>query len=1077
MATHYAQGTLIWIKHDEEVWVQAEIVTSNDKEIIVKTADQPDGRITLGPNEPIFLRTSDVFTSEGLSVLDDLTQLTHLHEPAVLSSLQNRFDIDKIYTFTGPILIALNPFKSIPGLYAEEFMREFMTTKKVTKPHVYNTSNASYRGICDRKKSQTVLISGESGAGKTETTKYVMKFLALAGSMNDEVTSVEKQVLESNPLLEAFGNARTLRNDNSSRFGKFIELQFTAGDGTETATVQTGMSGERMRLCGARIQTYLLEKVRVGDQQEGERNYHVFYEACKAAASIGGSAVEYSYPTVYKKDPVRDVKVSLEGFSDLGNYHFLTRSTCKSLNNVDDIKMFEERIHAMVTIGIPDVDINNVFKMIAATLNLGNTKFDAPANNSEGSMIMSECEKSFSTVCKLLGVGRDALEKALCNVTRVTREGRITSPVSVRMAAENRDALAKAIYGMVFQFIVKQTNLSIGYVENVKLFVGVLDIFGFECFKMNSFEQLCINFTNERLQQFFNQFVFKLEEQIYQREGIAWDPLDFPDNQDAVDILQARTTGIFSILDEECVVPQGSDQGFCNKLMKAHKGHRRFDEIKQKPSWFIVKHFAGPVAYCTDTFLDKNKDQLNLDIVECVGASPNEFVVNLFKNDVKYSEILTKPADDGAAAVGKKKKKYSVSSEFKDQLTSLMEIVDTTEPHFIRCIKPNPQNLPDLYERKSVTEQLRYGGVLQVVQVSRAGYPVRINHQECWDDYKVIGAATVLSGLKHIDDGKLRVQKLLEHLSAELNIPTSNHGGSWAVGKTMVFFKLAAYERLKFARLELLIRSTTLIQANWRRKVRRDMYKGICVFTRHLQAILRGKQARIDLNQRRKQFNVTKIQSHMRRKLASKTYTATLAKVVKLQSFLRGRKGRKMAAEYKLHVSARKIQRQWRRRSEQKVYNLLRTAVYVTQQRWRMHNAKSQMKKLKQEAKEVGVLMAKSQKNEEAAAEARKKCAEELKAPVLGQPVWSTKQSHLLRPEKYDLNRNGILRGVRTIDFERVSTAVAALTRRDSTGISDHFYKEGYYIVFHKERKEHYLIFRSDVVKVVEKKFDFKVEL
>eukprot|EP00913_Durusdinium_trenchii_P032551 g30473.t1 len=246
MSNQYAQGTLIWVKHDEEVWIQA---------------------------------TSDVFTSEGLSVLDDLTQLTHLHEPAVLSSLQNRFDIDKIYTFTGPILIAVNPFKSIPGIYDEEVLSGFISTKPSTKPHVFNTSNASYRGICDRHKSQTVLISGESGAGKTETTKHVMKFLALAGSSDGQVTNVEKQVLESNPLLEAFGNARTLRNDNSSRFGKFIELQFRPGTDSGVKGAVQGMSGESLRLCGARIRHYLLEKVRVCEQQEGERNYHIFYEA------------------------------------------------------------------------------------------------------------------------------------------------------------------------------------------------------------------------------------------------------------------------------------------------------------------------------------------------------------------------------------------------------------------------------------------------------------------------------------------------------------------------------------------------------------------------------------------------------------------------------------------------------------------------------------------------------------------------------------------------------------------------------------------------------------------------------
>lgn len=984
MENHYAQGTLIWIKHEEEVWVQAEIVTSNDKEIIVKTNDDPDARIVLGPNEPVFLRTSDVFTAEGLSVLDDLTQLTHLHEPAVLSSLQNRFDIDKIYTFTGPILIALNPFKSIRGLYDEDVLRGFITTKPSPKPHVFNTSNCSYRGICDRQKSQTVLISGESGAGKTETTKHVMKFLALAGSEDGEVTNVEKQVLESNPLLEAFGNARTLRNDNSSRFGKFIELQFKSGDKKAAAAVQPGLSGNSSRLCGARIRTYLLEKVRVCDQQEGERNYHIFYEACAAAASLSGTST-YDYPKMLNPASVKEARsVDLTGFQDCGNFAFLTRSTCRTLKDVDDITMFEVRINAMQTIGISPDEITHILQVVAAVLHLGNTKFDAPPNNSEGSMVMQECSSSIDLAATLTGVARKDLEAALCNQTRVTRTERIRSPVNVRTAADNRDALARALYGMIFDFVVQIANTSIGYLNDVKLFVGVLDIFGFECFKMNSFEQVCINFTNERLQQFFNSFVFKLEEQLYEREGIPWDPLDFPDNQDAVDILQAKATGVFAILDEECMVPQGSDQGFCNKLIKQHKGHRRFDEIKTKPTWFVIKHFAGPVSYCTDGFLDKNKDQLSNDIIECMGGSKNDFVANLFKTDKKYAEILAPPAQDAADGPGRgaKKKKYTVSSEFKEQLSSLMDIVDLTEPHFIRCIKPNPQNEPDRYDRKAVTEQLRYGGVLQVVQVSRAGYPVRINHQECWDDYKVLCTPQVVAGLKHIDEAKIRAQKLLDYLTAELSIPKLAHGLSWAVGKSMVFFKLQAFERLKFARLELLIKSTTLIQACWRRKVKMRMYKAIQICTRHAQALLRLKQARMDLNRKRQLTAATKIQSQVRAHLQRRQYRRSFRLIVRLQAWRKGIIGRRQAKDYRLNFCASKIQRQWKRFLDQRIYDKLKKAIYIAQERLRLRMAKQQMQKLKKEAKEVGALMAKSHKAAEQANELRKR-NDELEAVQL----------------------------------------------------------------------------------------------
>jgi len=1019
MEATYAQGTLIWIKHEEEVWIQAEIVTSNDKEIIVKTDEDPDARIVLGPNEPVFLRTSDVFTSEGLSVLDDLTQLTHLHEPAVLSSLQNRFDIDKIYTFTGPILIALNPFKVIPGLYDEDVLKKFMTTEPSTKPHVFNTSNASYRGICDRHKSQTVLISGESGAGKTETTKFVMKFLAMAGAEDGDVTNVEQQVLESNPLLEAFGNARTLRNDNSSRFGKFIELQFRGG---QKVSLNTGAAGESCRLCGARIRTYLLEKVRVADQQEGERNYHIFYEACAAAASLSGTT-DYNFPQLLKKEKVKAERtISLEGYSDLGNFAYLTRSTCRTLKDVNDVEMFERRIAAMQTIGISDEDIGSIFRTVAAVLHLGNTKFDAPPNNSEGSMVMQECGDSIEMAAKLTGVERKDLEASLCMVTRVTRTERIRSPINVRQAADNRDSLAKALYGLIFNLIVHNTNLSIGFLEDVKLFVGVLDIFGFECFKMNSFEQLCINFTNERLQQFFNSFVFKLEEQLYEREGIPWDPLDFPDNQDAVDILQAKTTGVFAILDEECVVPQGSDQGFNNKLIKQHKGHRRFDEIKTKPTWFVIKHFAGPVGYCTDGFLDKNKDQLSNDIIECMGNSNVDFIKNLFRNDKKYAEAFTKPGEE-ASKTGSKKKRITVSSEFKDQLTSLMDIVDLTEPHFIRCIKPNPQNEPDRYDRKAVTEQLRYGGVLQVVQVSRAGYPVRINHQECWDDYRVIATPSAVAGLKHIDDKKLRAQKLLEHLSTELSIPKPAHGLSWAVGKTMVFFKLSAFERLKFARLELLIKSTTLIQACWRRKVKMRMYKAVRLFTRHIQSLLRMKQAYLDLQKKRELLAVMKIQALSRCFVQKRKFRAIRAKIVHLQAWRRGITGRRNAKEWRKFSSACKIQAAWKRWQDQRVYKLLRAAITLAQERIRLVSAKKQMQKLKKEAKEVGALMAKSQKAAEQASELRRR-NEELEAIQL--QLQSEKKSLTSRIRQLEESIEGVQQNLSEVKEKAAEAAKLA---------------------------------------------------
>lgn len=948
MSAQYAPGTLIWARHEQEVWVPAEIISCSDREVVAKIegGGGESEVITFLAGEQLCLRSDETLTHSSGSAVDDLTRLTHLHEPAVLSALQLRFEGDCIYTLTGPILIALNPFKQIRGLYEDRVLHGFLDRAKPSvAPHVFNTACAAYRGICDRQTSQTVLISGESGAGKTENTKLAMKFLAIAGSAGGEVLRVERQVLESNPLLEAFGNARTLRNDNSSRFGKFIELQFQSLGRDPQASVRAGVPGVNCRLCGARIQTYLLEKVRVGDQQEGERNYHVFYEACAASVSKVKNAVPEG--------------VSLEGFAEVSRFAYLTRSSCRALKDVDDVDMFSRRIQAMQTIGIAPEDVNNVLRCVAAVLHLGNMKF-AAMENSDGSYVTSDSEDAVASVCHLTCVGRAQLEKALCSTTRITRGERICSPVGVRQASDNRDALARALYGLVFNFIVKMTNLSIGYDDSVKLFIGVLDIFGFECFKVNSFEQLCINFTNERLQQFFNQFVFKLEEQLYESEGIPWDPLDFPDNQDAVDLLQMRGSGIFALLDEECVVPAGSDQGFCNKLVRTHRGHRRLEELRTKAAWFVVNHFAGPVAYCTDSFLEKNRDQLSNDIIECMGASGNPFVISLFRGDSKFSEVLLSGSDPGNPEKGqqlqKRQRKYTVSSEFKDQLSSLMEIVDTTEPHFIRCIKPNALNVPDHYDRRSVTEQLRYGGVLQVVQVSRAGYPVRISFRECWDDFRLLLEREMLSVLNSSEaagDHQLRTQALLDHLSERFQLQQKGSAASWAVGRTMVFFKLAAFERLKYERLELLIRSATKVQAACRRCLCQRRYGLALACARHLQALLRSRSARMELLFRRRTAAATRLQAQGRCYVARRQRQRSLAAAGRMQRCWRGAVGRRAATAARRLRAGVRIQRRWRHRRERKVAAILDSAHVVARQRWDLQFCEQQVSKLKRNVQEV----------------------------------------------------------------------------------------------------------------------------
>ena len=482
----YASGTLVWIKDEDDVWKAGEVFGAADhseSELIVKTATGEP--ITIRISDPIHLRNVDEYSSSGLTVLDDLTQLTHLHEPAVLHSLQMRFDIDKIYSFCGPIVIAVNPFKRIPKLYDLETLKSFVQPKKHNaSPHVWSTANAAFRGICDQQESQTILISGESGAGKTETTKIVMKFLALAGAGEDGgMTEVERQVLESNPFLEAFGNSRTLRNDNSSRFGKFIELQFmpsSRGVHNVKKASKEGVAQSASRLCGARIQTYLLEKVRVTDQQEGERNFHIFYQCCAAFRRQGAM---YQYPDLLKGreeyQSAQPWELDLSAFGDCNEFVYLTRSSCCTLDGVDDAEEFERTVFAMQTMGNSLEEVGDILNAIAVVLHLGNIAFCAPKGNSEGSMV-NRGEGGFGKLAGLLGVDASSFEDSICTKIIKTAGEQVRSSNSIRVATDHRDSLARQIYGLTFNHIVDNTNRSIGYRKDVNLYCGVLDIFGFE---------------------------------------------------------------------------------------------------------------------------------------------------------------------------------------------------------------------------------------------------------------------------------------------------------------------------------------------------------------------------------------------------------------------------------------------------------------------------------------------------------------------------------------------------------------------------------------------------------------------
>lgn len=959
-------GTWVWVPDPDQVWRKAKVlgVTADNTSAIQLCYDGDSTDTIVFPADTVtYLCNEDFLSKNDVTSVDDLTQLPHLHEPAVLHALNTRFVEDHIYTLTGPILIAVNPFKPIPALYDFSTMQGYLdsTAHDVPTelpPHVFSIAAFAYRSLCSSKRSQTILISGESGAGKTESTKFVMKLLTLAGSEDwSRRSQVENQVLQSNPLLESIGNAKTLRNHNSSRFGKFIEMQFQL-------LPKPGQEMLTGRLVGASIHTYLLETVRVCQQMEGERNYHIFYQLCAAAASVAQSSDHlYRFPYLVSDPDAVACTFDLSHFKPFDQFRYLTKSSCSQLERINDLEEFEYTVLAMQTIGIPLKDQISLFDIVGAVLNLGNLLFEPCAEDSEASTVCDVSEVTLRDITRFLSLPDTAiLKKALTYRTIVAAGDTYTKPLLVREAEDSRDALARALYGTLFRKLVQETNQSIGYCPEVDLFCGVLDIFGFECFQLNSFEQLCINYTNERLQQFFNTFVFKCEEQLYTREGVGWSALDFPDNQDCVDLLEQKTIGVFSMVDEECVVPRGNDRSLVHKLKDKHKVNKRFGIINVKPDWFVIHHFAGPVPYCIEGFVEKNKDQLSQDLQHVIRASDNPFVVSLF------TDFLTRGHDDQGRGITARKRAVTVSSEFRQQLDQLMQSVGATDPHFIRCIKPNGMNVPSMFDRVAVTEQLRYGGVLQAVQVSRAGYPVRLSHRDALLDYLCLaGAGSFRDQLQttlresEAQNAKLKdaAQQLFDHLHSQLNLPKPAYcPKGWAVGETLVFFKQDVYAVLAEKRTLLRSVMATTIRRYWRGTLQRRYYLHLKACALLIQTLYRRHLAQKYLHTLRRERAAQRLQRSLRGYLARRRFKQLRDAVCRLQAVWRARHCRVVRRARLQDAMATRIQAAWRRYRKQRYFRQLRRATLLAQSRWRVIAAKRQLRQLRQQQREMSTLVA-----------------------------------------------------------------------------------------------------------------------
>ncbi|KAI9996698.1 hypothetical protein PInf_014441 [Phytophthora infestans] len=682
--------------------------------------------------------------------VDDLTQLIELDETTILSALETRFAEHKIYTNTGAILLAVNPFQKISNIYSKDTLAKYLLSFESRSssmrnkgsdpmpPHIYQVAGEAYKammlGLNGVMSDQSILVSGESGSGKTESTKFLMEYLAQAGAnnlaasvMGKSVEGIAAKVLQTNILLESFGNARTLRNDNSSRFGKFIKLHFTSGG----------------RLTGASIQTYLLEKVRLVSQSKGERNYHIFYEMAIGAAPAARKRWFLDPPKGHTMPPGDHGEVT-DATRQFLHYRNLNQSECyERRDGVKDSDMFRRVMDAMDIVGFTQVERAGIFDILAALMHIGNLSFEHDENSDRLGQSMGpgagksdlapSCIWSRDAAATLMAVDATKLERAL-SVRRI-RAGTdfVSMKLSAAQANNARDALAKALYGRLFDWMVKNINHFLKMDDSEKAkgglhFIGILDIFGFEVFPKNSFEQLCINFANETLQQQFNDYVFKAEQREYESQGVDWKYIEFCDNQDCVNLISQRPTGILSLIDEECVMPKGSDTTLASKLYRACGSHPRFEasRIQRARGLFTVVHYAGHVEYSSDGFLEKNKDVLHQEAVDMLVYSTREdSFTRVLCEGLGGSRDRAKSSPRQRAQTSKNRG-ASVGLQFKEQLTTLLETLQRTNPHYVRCLKPNELCKAGIYERERVLNQLRCNGVMEAIRVARAGYPIRL---------------------------------------------------------------------------------------------------------------------------------------------------------------------------------------------------------------------------------------------------------------------------------------------------------------------------------------------------------------
>ncbi|XP_026154272.1 LOW QUALITY PROTEIN: myosin VIIAa [Mastacembelus armatus] len=867
------QGDYVWLdlKSGREFEVPIGAVVKLCDSGQIQVVDDEGNEHWISPQNATNIKPMHPTSIHGV---EDMIRLGDLNEAGILRNLLIRYREKLIYTYTGSILVAVNPYQLLP-IYTADQIRLY-TNKKIGEmpPHIFAIADNCYFNMQRNNRDQCCIISGESGAGKTESTKLILQFLA---AISGQHSWIEQQVLEANPILEAFGNAKTIRNDNSSRFGKYIDIHFN----------------KRGAIEGAKIEQYLLEKSRVCRQAHDERNYHVFYCMLKGMST--------------------DEKKKL-GLSKATDYTYLTIGNCTVCDGRDDMKEYSNIRSAMKVLMFTDRENWEISKLLAAILHLGNLRYEARTYDN-----LDACEvvrsPHLSTAATLLEVDGKDLMNCLTSRTLITRGETVSTPLSMEQALDVRDAFVKGIYGRLFVWIVEKINAAIykppsSQPKALRRSIGLLDIFGFENFTVNSFEQLCINFANENLQQFFVRHVFKLEQEEYNLEHINWQHIEFTDNQDALDMIAIKPMNIISLIDEESKFPKGTDSTMLNKLNFQHKLNTNYIPPKNNyETQFGIQHFAGVVYYETRGFLEKNRDTLYGDIIQLVHSSKNKFIKQIFQADV-------------AMGAETRKRSPTLSSQFKRSLELLMRTLSVCQPFFVRCIKPNEYKKPMLFDRELCVRQLRYSGMMETIRIRRAGYPIRYTFVEFVDRYRVL-----MPGVKPAykqEDLRGTCQRIAEAVLGR--------DDDWQMGKTKIFLKdhhdmLLEIERDKAITDKVILiqkvvrgfkdrsnflkmrKSAVLIQKTWRGYHCRKNYGAMRAGFSRLQALVRSRKLCASYHVARQR--ITCFQGRCRGFLVRRAFRHRLWAVITVQAYTRGmiarRLYKRLKGEYRRRLEAEKM--------------------------------------------------------------------------------------------------------------------------------------------------------------------------